>query len=502
MNYSQSLIKARKYEEENGERVDPILRPLYHLTPYIGWMNDPNGFSWYNGYYHLFYQYYPFAKKWGPMHWGHAVSKDLLHWEFKPAALAPDTVPDEDGCFSGSAIELNDGRHLLLYTGVTEVSTDEYQRTLYSQIQCVAVGDGENYEKYDGNPVIDQTMIPSDTNSYDFRDPKIWKEADGTYRCVVANGVDKDFTHGRVLYFSSEDGFHWKYVSTLLENDGSMGKMWECPDFFELDGTYVMLMSPQDVLQTPRFNCGNQTICILGDFDEEAGKMIPKADMTVDYGIDFYATQTMLTPDGRRVMIAWMQNWDTIKYTEQSIPWLGMMTLPRELSIVNERLIQKPIREIEELRTHEVVYKHVVVGETLVLDAIRGRSLDLTIELYPESFGSYTKFEMRFAVDEHHYTSIVYRPRENRLEFDRSNSGTRVAVMHDRHFFVRNRNGQLKLRLLLDRYSSEVFINDGEQVMTNVLYTPLSADNIWFYCDGKVLMDVEKYELMDPAQKR
>ena len=133
----------------------------------------------------------------------------------------------------------------------------------------------------------------------------------------------------------------------------------------------------------------------------------------------------------------------------------------------------------------------------ITLDAIRGRTIDLTIELYPETFGSYTKFEMRFAVNENYYTSIVYRPRENRLEFDRSNSGTRVAVMHDRHFFVRNRNGKLKLRLLLDRYSSEVFINDGEQVMTNVLYTDLAADQICFYSDGKVLMDVEKYDLMD-----
>ncbi len=495
MNQSSALIKARKYEEEKGDRVDPILRPLYHLTPRIGWMNDPNGFSWYNGCYHLFYQYYPYAKKWGPMHWGHAVTKDFLHWEFKPAALAPDSAPDKDGCFSGSAVETGDGRHLLLYTGVNIDGSAE--KGVFFQVQCVAIGDGVDYEKYESNPVIDLGGIPADTNPHDFRDPKIWREEDGTYGCVAVNGVDKDFTHGRVLYFTSKDGIHYDYRSTLLENDGTMGKMWECPDFFELDGTYVLLMSPQDVLQTPRFNCGNQTVCIVGDYDKETCKMTPKADMTVDYGIDFYATQTVLTPDGRRVMIAWMQNWDTIKFTDPALPWLGMMTLPREISIVNERLIQKPVREIEQFRTHQVNYNHVLVGDMITLDAIRGRTIDLTIELYPETFGSYTKFEMRFAVNENYYTSIVYRPRENRLEFDRSNSGTRVAVMHDRHFFVRNRNGKLKLRLLLDRYSSEVFINDGEQVMTNVLYTDLAADQICFYSDGKVLMDVEKYDLMD-----
>ena len=115
---SNILREARIYEELAGQTIPDGDRPAFHLSPRTGWMNDPNGFSFYQGKYHLFYQYYPYTSKWGPMHWGHAVSEDLLHWTHLPAALAPDTLPDRDGCFSGSAVELPDGRQLLMYTGV------------------------------------------------------------------------------------------------------------------------------------------------------------------------------------------------------------------------------------------------------------------------------------------------------------------------------------------------------------------------------------------------
>ena len=117
---SDILGKARQYEEKREKEIKETERPAFHLTPRIGWMNDPNGFSYFAGKYHMFYQYHPYSTKWGPMHWGHAVSDDLLHWENLPAALAPDTEYDKDGCFSGSAITREDGRHLLLYTGVVK----------------------------------------------------------------------------------------------------------------------------------------------------------------------------------------------------------------------------------------------------------------------------------------------------------------------------------------------------------------------------------------------
>ena len=156
---SQTLREARKYEEAFGKLIKEDERPDFHLSPRTGWMNDPNGFSYYKGQYHMFYQYYPYESKWGPMHWGHAVSDDLLHWEYRPAALAPDEAYDRDGCFSGSAIELPDGRHLLMYTGVVKehLGNDDYQEV---QTQCIAVGDGTDYEKYGQNPVLDEKDLP------------------------------------------------------------------------------------------------------------------------------------------------------------------------------------------------------------------------------------------------------------------------------------------------------------------------------------------------------
>ena len=171
---SEMLQSAREYEEMRGEKISPEERPAFHLTPRVGWMNDPNGFSFYKGQYHLFYQYHPFSLKWGPMHWGHAVSRDLVHWEYLPCALAPDAPYDSFGCFSGSAITLPDGKQLLLYTGVKEEGGGCSSRTV--QTQCVAIGDGMDYEKCAENPVLTGEDLPEEGSCEDFRDPKIWQE--------------------------------------------------------------------------------------------------------------------------------------------------------------------------------------------------------------------------------------------------------------------------------------------------------------------------------------
>lgn len=492
---SQTLRDARRYEETVGQTILQEQRPAFHLSSRTGWMNDPNGFSYYKGEYHLFYQYHPYNSHWGPMHWGHAVTKDFLHWSYLPAALAPDHLYDKDGCFSGSAIELPDGRHLLMYTGVTrepqpDGSINEVQK------QCLAIGDGVNYTKYSGNPVLSEKDIPIGGSRNDFRDPKVWKEADGTYCCVVGNCTsDKS---GMILLYSSPDGIHWEYKRILAANNNRFGKMWECPDFFELDHKQVLLVSPQDMLPKDfEYHNGNGTLCLIGSYDEKTGDFQEEYDQAIDYGIDFYAPQTILTPDGRRVMIGWMQNWDTCSQHSPDRPWFGQMSLPRELSVKNGRLIQKPVRELESMHANKVEYQNVSFTGSMRLDGIYGRRVDMEIVLRPgEEQNPLHKFSIYFAQNEQYGTSLSFRPRESVLKIDRKFSGSRRAVIHQRRCLIKSKRKELKLRMILDRFSAEVFVNDGEYVMSTTLYTDQSADGISFFADGAVSMDVVKYDLI------
>ena len=492
---SQTLREARKYEEASEKLIKPEERPDFHLSARTGWMNDPNGFSLYQGQYHMFYQYHPYDSHWGPMHWGHAVSKDLLHWEYLPAALAPDEWYDKDGCFSGSAITLADGRHLLMYTGVVK-ERQKNGEMMEVQTQCLAVGDGVDYEKYEKNPVLNEQNLPEGFSRFDFRDPKIWQKADGSYCCIIGNRPADG--SGQILLFTSPDGFQWNYKKVLCTNNHRFGLMWECPDFFALDGKQVLLTSPQDMMpQGFEYHNGNGTLCLIGTYEEQTDTFTEECSQSIDYGIDFYAPQTVLSPDGRRIMIGWMQNWDTCGLRTSEHPlWYGQMSLPRELHIKNNRLYQLPVKELEQLRGRQTSYQNVPVAGFVNLEGIRGRRTDLEIQIRPaQGQRLYRKFAVRFAQNEKYYTSLSFRPEESVLKIDRKFSGSRRAIIHQRRSLVNHTNGCLKLRLILDRYSVEVFVNDGEQVLTATMYTSQEADGISFFADGSVSMDVVKYDL-------
>ena len=492
---SQILRDARRYEAIAEQTIPASSKPSFHLAARVGWMNDPNGFSCYKGKYHLFYQYYPYGTTWGVMHWGHAVSDDLLHWEHLPAALAPDSLYDRDGCFSGSAVELPDGRQLLLYTGVVEQRGLPGEQADTIQTQCAAIGDGVDYEKCADNPILTDADIPAGSSKYDFRDPKMWREPDGSYRCVIGNRAADG--SGQLLLYASGDALHWTFESVLAENKDRFGSMWECPDYFELDGKAVVLISPQDML--PRgfeYHNGNGTVCLIGRFDAEKKVFLEETDHAIDYGIDFYAPQTLLTPDGRRVMIAWMQNWDTLAIKKPKFTWYGQMTLPRELSVRNGRLYQWPIRELESLRSNRVAYRDVRFEGETALEGVRGRKVDVTVTVRPgDRENVYKKFAVWFGQNEQYHTAISYRPYGSVLKIDRKFSGSRRAVIHQRRCLVPDRGGELTFRMILDRCSVEIFVNDGEQTLTATMFTDLAADGFRFFADGSVSMDVEKYDL-------
>lgn len=487
---TQLLKKARDFEQNHTEHVLPAERPLYHLTPNVGWCNDPNGFSWYKGEYHLFYQYHPYSNEWGPMHWGHATSKDLLVWERHPAAMAPDEEYDRAGCFSGSALELPDGKQLLMYTGVQE-DIDSEGKPSSRQTQCVAVGDGVNYEKYTGNPVITAEHLPEDGVATDFRDPKIWQDEDGTYFVIVANMVT-DGT-GRMLLYRSKDAFLWEYCSVLDASGGEWGQMWECPDFFSLQGKQVLILSMMDMLPKDDFHVGHNVGYMLGNYDKGNYQFTRECVQPIDWGIDFYAPQTMQTPDGRRVMVGWMQAWTNSKFVPNGVKYFGQMTVPRELSVRDGKIYQQPIRELEMHRREPVFYKNRKISGEETLEGIRGRVLDMTVWVDLES--DFKELDIKFACDKKHHTVIRYVPKKGILSMDRSASGYNYDILHRRELPMNVVDGKLKLRFLLDRFSMEIFINDGEKAATLTYFTPLEAEGIVFDVKGSVTIDIEKYRL-------
>lgn len=273
--------------------------------------------------------------------------------------------------------------------------------------------------------------------------------------------------------------------------------MWECPDLFELDGQMVLLTSPQDMLpQGFEYHNGNGTLCLIGDYDKETDTFTEKHNQAIDYGIDFYAPQTTLAPDGRRIMIGWLQNWDTCNFRSRNMAWFGQMSLPRELFIKNGRLYQRPVKELENMRKNKVEYCNVDISGNVRLDGIRGRRIDMELVLRPaDQQNIYQKFAVRFAQNDQYQTSFSFRPRESVLKIDRKFSGSRRAIIHQRRSLVNSKNGELKIRIILDRFSVEAFINDGEQVMSAVIHTDQEADGISFFADGAAKMDIVKYDL-------
>ena len=525
---SKELAAAREYEEKAEKQLKDEDRPVFHLSPRIGWLNDPNGFSFYEGRYHLFYQYHPYDSFWGPMHWGHAVSDDLLSWEYLPCALAPDEDYDGAGCFSGSAVTLPDGRQLLMYTGCEEFDIDEFGR--WKQSQCLAVSDGcGEYVKYEGNPVINGSDLPEGGDPYEFRDPYIWQAKDGTYRAVVANArrghvrtdlsdgaasggevthpkkrpPDLDLRGGTQLnLFRSDDAFTWERSSVLFEDEAKIGIMWECPNFFPLDGRHVLIASPMDMEAEEadgsiRFPQGNNVCCIAGTFDEDTEEFFPDRDgngrviyRPVDLGLDFYAPQVMRAPDGRTIMIAWMQDPKPANLHDKSFRIFGQMSIPRELSLRDGMLMQRPVRELDARMSLKASREAVIEDEEISVDGICGRMLDLEAEIKPCEEGSFDLFRLRFAAGEGCFTELRFDPAASAVTIDRSHAGYDSHAEDIRRIKVRDRGGSLRLRLILDRWSAELFINDGEQTMSLTLYDPAEAGGISFGAEGRAFVDV------------
>ena len=506
MTVSEELAKAREFEEKAEALIPDEIRPVYHFSPRCGWLNDPNGLSFYGGKYHMFYQYHPYDSFWGPMHWGHAVSKDLIRWEYLPCALAPDTDKDRMGCFSGSAVTTPDGKHLLMYTGCTEDETDPEHR--YIERQNIAIGDGRDYTKLEENPVISEKDLPEGSDPHECRDPYIWKTGEGRYSAVISNANPGNGGITQLCLYKSDDAVHWRRDSILFEDKFKIGIMWECPNFFSIGNEHVLIASPMNMEEEEadgsiRFPKGNNVCCMIGHFDDASGTFRPYEDKLtgkysyepVDLGLDFYAPQVLQCPDGRRIMIGWMQDPQNSMKHDASMRIFGQMTVPRELYIKNGSLCQRPVREVRSLRKDKAEHTGVKLSSREIrLDGVKGRSTELIIRAGAGE-EPYKELSIKFAENDKYYTELTYRPEQSIITLDRSKSGQADDIPSRRTIRVRSRNGRIKLRMLIDRWSAEVFVNDGEQVMSATYFTDPDASEISFSADGSVDMDVTAYRL-------
>jgi beta-fructofuranosidase len=484
---SHSIERANRYIEENRAAVAPLYRNHYHAVPPIGWMNDPNGFIQYQGAYHLFYQFHPYDAKWGPMHWGHMKSTDLTHWEDLPVALAPDQAYDRFGCFSGSAIE-KDGKLYLLYTGVTEAD----EAGIHYQVQCLAVSeDGVHFEKVQHNPVIPAAALPEGASPIDFRDPKLL-EHDGMFYAVIASKTEEGT--GQVLLYESADLLDWRFSSVFLKGTKEQGIMWECPDFFTLDGKDCLIFSP---MQWPEegndYQNLNASLLAIGKVDWATNQFHPESFQELDHGLDYYAPQSLQDEQGRRICIAWMQNWGRNFPTDElGHGWTGSMTIPRQLKLEDGKLKQYPIAaSLTEGESPETIWDFYLEDGVAVLPGIEGERglLQLKIDV-----SAVERMEIRLRENEQESTLVFYDRMMNELGIDRSKSGIWIngeeaTPLSCRKVALPAIDQWLLLDIFLDSSSIEVFEGNGDAVLSTNVYPTEPASGISFRCSGKAVIE-------------
>ena len=476
---SDLLQRSRDYAKnayvQGGDKA------AFHVSSPIGWINDPNGFSVYKDRVHLFFQHHPYDAQWGPMHWGHVTTQDFVRWELLPEALAPDQ-PYENGCFSGSAITWQ-GQQALIYTSNLELPQAD-RSALAVQQQSLAIGDGVNYTKYEYNPVIRSAQLPEGASTVDFRDPKVWEENGRYYMIVASRAADK---YGQCLIYESEDLRQWTF-SRVLSHSRFLGKMWECPDYFTLNGRQVLMISAQEMKPDNKgFHGKNGTAVMVGS--EEEGTFVPATLQPVDYGWDFYAPQTTLLPDGRRVMIAWMQSWDN-NVTPPEQTWTGMMTFPREVRVENGRFYQLPVEEIRRYYANRRYIRSVTDHRSRQLAF--GRQLDFTLTI---ENAQQAVFSMDVAAREYHYTRLTYNAPARKLTIDRRHAGMVGDRFPVQVIPLTEIHDTLRLRVLMDKYSMELFLNDGEQAVTVLLFTEAECQDVVLRAPHPIHYSFECYEI-------
>lgn len=481
--YSDKLLS----QSVNENFTEPH-RPQIHFTPPANWMNDPNGMVYHNGVYHLFYQHYPDKPVWGPMHWGHAVSKDLIHWQHKPIALYPDSL---GYIFSGSVVvDKNNtsgfgknGKAPLIAIFTHHNMEGEKAKRDDFQYQSIAYSnnDGNTWTKYEGNPVLKSPGIA------DFRDPKVmWYQPQQKWIMTLA-------VKDRIMFYSSPNLKDWTKESEFGETAGAHGGVWECPDLFTLDDngkkTWVLIVS----IGRGGPNGGSATQYFLGNFDGNKFSPLDTKTRWIDYGTDNYAGVTWSNTGNRKIFLGWMSNW----LYAQTVPtevWRSAMTIPRELKIKHTGgeifVASEPVKELSVIQTKKIV-----------VNSIAGKNMNFPLKTnFPCRINFETSPGKSFAFvlknDDGEETAIGYDKKANQFFIDRTKSGITnfyegFAAKHTAPRLAAD--NKIRISLLIDVSSVELFADNGLTVMTDIFFPHKPYNRIHIQSQEKIVLSKVEY---------
>lgn len=456
------------HSQTNGQSYTEPHRPQIHFSPKEHWMNDPNGMVYHKGVYHLFFQYYPGGTVWGPMHWGHATSKDLVHWVEQPIALYPDSL---GYIFSGSAVVDNnntsgfgkDGIAPLVAIFTQHDPTGEKARRNDYQNESIAysLDEGKTWTKYAGNPVVKNPGIR------DFRDPKVcWFEPTKKWIMTLA-------TKDRITFFSSKDLKTWTKESEFGEKVGAHGGVWECPDLFQIgyknEKHWVLTIS----LNPGGPNGGSATQYFVGQFDGHLFTPYQTDTRWVDYGPDDYAGVTWSNTGSRRIFLGWMSNWQYARVVPTE-KWRSAMTIPRDLALEKIGnayfLTSRPVPELKTISGKEVVLKDVPAA-AFHLDAKVGKGSGPAKLLL--SGKKLESFAVALSNETGEKLLIGYDKLLNQYYIDRTHSGKVdfYSGFGKKHTAPRlSSRENWNVTLLIDNASVELFADNGLSVMTEIFF--------------------------------
>ena len=463
-------------------RVDACShRQTFHIQPTTGLLNDPNGFSFYNGEYHLFYQWFPLGPVHGVKYWYHTASKDLVNWENRGIALSPDCALDSHGVFSGTAIEHN-GLLYLMYTGNTR--DENWIRHPY---QCLAVmNEAGEIKKY---PEAVIKNVPKGITD-NFRDPKVFKKNGQYYMILGAQRLDET---GTFIMYQSPDGVDWSFLGelTLKNFNQNLGYMWECPDFAEIDGKDLLIFSPQGVeVQGEKYKNLFNVTYVIGKLDLDQLIFEVESFDEFERGFDFYATQTFKGKENQTLLLAWA-GLGEFEYPTDIFGWAHCLTFPREIRIKDNKVIQIPAKELELLRLNKVSEAGQCQGFSLLENDTN--TYELNMILTPNDANI---FGINLSVSKEERLVLEFNQKNQTVTLDRSELKHQFVEEFGTYRQAELKIGEkIEIKVLMDNSIVEIFINNGELAFTSRLFPLENSTNIEIFSDGLMSYKYEKYLL-------